>query len=409
MATTSGAGRSTWQLLTDRRFGPFILGKTLAFTGVWVHNIVAAVLAWQLTQSATWVAIVSVVQFVPQIVLAPVVGPMADRSSRGRLVAYGRVFCVAGSAGLAVWIWIAGYDGIDIAAVLITTFVVGVGFAVSGPAMQAMVSDLVEPEEVGRAVGLDSLPTMLGRAAGPAIGALLAASVGAAAALAVAAAGHLAFGVIAAFLSRHELGREVSAEGGRFRDGLAYIRRNPVVIFLLLGVTAVGIGADPVVTLAPAIADGLGGTDALVGYLGSAFGIGAVIGSGVSTMIGGGVRQASGPVAGLSVLGIGLATVPLMDSAWGVCACFLVAGIGFTVALAGCTAMLHKVVPASMRGRVMSLWLIAFMGARPIASVINGVLADAFGTGAALVVLGLVVAATGALCLPVVLRRASGG
>lgn len=407
MTTHPAAGRSSWQLLADRRFGSFILGKTLAFVGVWIHNVVAAVLAWQITSSATWVAVVSVVQFLPQVLLAPIVGPMADRSSRGRLVAYGRVFCFSGSAGLALWVGIAGAEGAGILGLLVTTLVVGIGFAVSGPAMQAMVSDLVEPEEVGRAVGLDSLPTMLGRAVGPAIGALLAAFVGPVAALATAAGGHIAFGLIAMALARGEARWETVEDGGRFRAGLAYIRRNPVVILLLLGVTAVGIGADPVVTLAPALADDHGAGDEFVGYFGSAFGVGAVVGSFVSTSLSGGRAAPLAPVAGLVVLGAGLATIPLMPSAWAVCACFLMGGIGFTLALSGSTAGLHRVVPASMRGRVMSLWLIAFMGTRPLAAVINGVLADAFGTGVALVVMGGFVAATAVLCLPSVLRRAA--
>ncbi|WP_338748791.1 MFS transporter [Janibacter alittae] len=406
MPTAPRAGRSTWQLLTDRRFGSFILGKTLAFVGVWIHNVVAAVLAWQITSSATWVAVVSVVQFLPQVLLAPVVGPMTDRANQGRMVAAGRAFCFSGSAGLGLWVLAAGVDGLGLPVLLVATCVVGVGFAVSGPAMQAMIPDLVEPDELGRAVGIDSLPTMLGRAAGPAIGALLAAFVGSGAALVTAAGGHLAFGLIAMSLARGEVPR-ARVEGGGFLDGLSYIRRNPVVILLLLGVTAVGMGADPVVTLAPAMADGHGVGEEFVGYFGSAFGVGAVLGSLVATTANSGRHAPIAPVLGLLVLGGGLASIPLMSTAWTVCACFLVAGVGFTMALSGCTTRLHQVVPPSMRGRVMSLWLIAFMGTRPLAAMVNGLLADAFGTGAALVVMGAYVATTAGLCLPGVLQRAT--
>lgn len=372
---------------------------------MWVHNIVAAVLAFQITQSVTMVATVSVVQFVPQILLAPLVGPLADRSSRGRLVGYGRVFCIVGSVGLAVRLWITGVADVGIAAVLVTTAVVGIGFAVSGPAMQAMVPDLVEAEEVGRAVALDSLPTMLGRAAGPALGGLLVVVAGPAPALLVAAGGHLVFGLIAILIARGDGPVRPSGDGGGFRDGLAYVRRNPAVTVLLLGVAAVGMGADPVVTLAPAFAQDLGESDALVGYLGSAFGVGAVVGSVLTALVGGQVRRYA-PSAGLGVLASGLAAVALAGEAWLMCLCFLVAGLGFTVALAGCTALLHEVVPPGMRGRVMSLWLIAFMGTRPIAAILNGVLADAFGARWAIAVLSAGVAMTAAASLPRVLRRA---
>lgn len=351
------------------------------------------------------VALVSVAQFAPQILLAPVAGPLADRSSRGRLVSYGRVFCIAGSGALAVWVAITGVGALPIGAVLATSFVTGAGFAISGPAMQAMVPDLVEPHEVGRAVGIDSFPIMLGRAVGPALGGLMSAYAGPAIALGFATFGHIVFGVVALLIARNDAARSPAGEGGRFRDGLAYIKHHPVVAVLLLGVTAVGLGADPVVTLAPALAHDLGSTDALVGYIGSAFGVGALIGSAIATTIGPRTREWA-PSSGLLVLGLGLALAPAGGGAWSLCIGFLLAGIGFTVALSGCTTMLHQSVPVTMRGRIMSLWVIAFMGTRPVASVINGVLADSIGAGWAMVALGGFVVAVAALALPASLRRA---
>lgn len=405
--STATPPRSTWGLLADRRFGPFVVGKGLAFTGVWIHHIVTAVLAWQFTHSAVWVAAVSVVHFIPQVVLAPVIGPLSDRSSRGRLVAYGRLFCIAGTGGLGAWLWLMGEDRTGIAGVLIFSLIAGVGFSVSGPAMQAMVSDLVRPNEVGRAVAIDSVPTMFGRAAGPAIGALLAALLGSPAALGIAALGHVVFGVVAVLLARGDEATRAASADGSFRQGLAYIRRNPVVALLLLGVTAVGLGADPVVTLAPAIAHDMDAPEAFVGYIGSAFGVGALLGSAVSAVFNSGGRLPKAPVLGLSVLALGSLAVPLLQSPVAVCVAFFLAGIGFTIAFSGCTAMLHEVVPAAMRGRVMSLWLIAFMGSRPLASVLNGVVADTVGADWAMVMMAVIVGIAAVACLPAMLRRAT--
>nr|WP_255499627.1 MFS transporter [Aeromicrobium senzhongii] len=402
---TPTAPRSSWALLVDRRFGPFVVGKGMAFTGVWIHHIVTAVLAWQFTHSAIWVAAVSVVHFIPQVVLAPVIGPLSDRSSRGRLVAYGRVFCIAGTGGLGAWLWLMGEDRTGITGVLLFSLVAGIGFSVSGPAMQAMVSDLVRPNEVGRAVAIDSVPTMFGRAAGPAIGAVLATTLGAPAALGLAALGHVVFGVVAVVIARNDAPTRAASAGGSFRDGLAYIRRNPVVALLLIGVTAVGLGADPVVTLAPAIAHDMHAPEAFVGYIGSAFGVGALLGSAVSTIFNSGGRLQKAPTIGLSVLAAGSLAVPLLASPTAVCVAFFLAGIGFTVAFSGCTAMLHQVVPAEFRGRVMSLWLIAFMGSRPLASVLNGIVADTLGADWAMVMMAIIVGIAAVACLPVMLRR----
>lgn len=405
--STTPPPRSTWGLLADRRFGPFVLGKGLAFTGVWIHHIVTAVLAWQFTHSAVWVAAVSVVHFIPQVVLAPVIGPLSDRSSRGRLVAYGRLFCIAGTGGLGAWLWLMGEDRTGITGVLLFSLVAGIGFSVSGPAMQAMVSDLVRPNEVGRAVAIDSVPTMFGRAAGPAIGAVLATTLGSPAALGIAALGHVFFGVVAVLIARNDAPTRAATEGGGFREGLGYIRRNPVVALLLLGVTAVGLGADPVVTLAPAIAHEMHAPEAFVGYIGSAFGVGALLGSAVSAVFNNGGRLQKAPVLGLTGLALGSLAVPFLPSPTAVCVAFFLAGIGFTIAFSGCTAMLHQVVPAAMRGRVMSLWLIAFMGSRPLASVLNGVVADTLGADWAMVMMAVIVGIAAVLCLPAMLRRAT--
>lgn len=397
--------RSTWALLSDPRFGSFVVGKGAAFTGVWIHHVVTAVLAWQFTHSAIWVAAVSVVHFIPQVVLAPVIGPLSDRASRGMLVAYGRIFCVLGTGGLGAWLWLAGPEHTGIAGVLAFSLLAGIGFSVSGPAMQAMVPDLVRPNEVGRAVAIDSVPTMFARAAGPAIGALIMASFGAPLALGVAASGHVVFGVIAVVLARGDGATRAATAGGSFRAGLSYIRHNPVVALLLLGVTAVGLGADPVVTLAPAIAHDLGESEALVGYIGSAFGAGALVGSAVATVFNHGRRVRLAPVVGLAGLSLGSLAVPLVHEPVAVCVAFFLAGVGFTVAFSGCTAMLHQVVPAAMRGRVMSLWLIAFMGSRPLASVMNGIVADLVSAAWAMVMMAVVVALAAVACAPPMLRR----
>jgi MFS family permease len=177
---TTAPPRTSWQLLADPVFGPFFAGKALSTAGIWVHNIVAAILAWELSRSAFVVGLVSVAQFGPQLVFAPLSGAMADRGDRRRQLITGRLIAASGSGGLALWIALVGVDGLPGAwPVVATALVVGLGFVVGGPAMNALIPALVRPNELAAAVAVNSIPFTVARAAGPALGALLAATLSA--------------------------------------------------------------------------------------------------------------------------------------------------------------------------------------------------------------------------------------
>lgn len=401
---TAPGSRSTWRLLLDPRFGPFVAGKLIAFTGIWVHNVVASVLAWQMTGSASWVAAVSIAQFAPQLLLTPISGAIADRGRHAVQVVLGRVFCTLGSGGLAAVLWWRGGDGTPLWCVLVGSFVLGSGFAIGGPAMQAMVPALVRPGEIRQAVAIDGTPLMLSRAVGPGLGALLATTIGIPGALAISAGGHVVFGIVASCLARGETRSAPRSEGTRFRDGLRYLRSERRLVLLLVGVTAVGLGADPVVTLAPPLAEQWDGSTRLVGYLGTAFGIGAVIGSVAASVAVRLLPDATVPSLGLGALAVGLLGVAAAPSPVVACACFAVAGLGFTVALAGCTALVYALVQPAFLGRVMSVWLIGFMGSRPFAAAFNGFIADLAGVRWAVAATALFVIAAVGCCLPVFVR-----
>ena len=130
--------RGSYRLVFDPVFGPFFWGKVVSSSGIWIHNIVAAIVAFELTGSALVVGLVSAVQFAPQLVFAPLSGKMADRGNAARQIVLGRLLTGLGSGGLAAWIWLAGgIDGLPgVLPVLASSLVVGLGFVVGGPAMQ---------------------------------------------------------------------------------------------------------------------------------------------------------------------------------------------------------------------------------------------------------------------------------
>jgi MFS family permease len=399
-ATPEGAHeprpRSGWRLLGDRTFGPYFAGKLLSTIGVWVHNIAAAIVVWELTRSALLVGAVSVGQFVPQLLLTPWSGARADRGDRRRQIITGRFVTAAGSIGLVLWSSLIGLEGTaGAAAVIIAATVVGIGFAIGGPAMQALLPALVRPAELPTAIAVSSMPFTIARASGPAIGAVLVASVSESVAFSIAAATNLLFAAILWRLPIRKVERPRSRDS-RIRAGWRYVRSDVAMSALLLGVVTIGFGADPVITLTPSIAADLGADSSFVGVLASAFGVGA----GLAFVALGRVRTWLGlpllGTTGIVTMAIGMFALALAPSRPLAVAALLVAGAGMTFSLTSLTTLIQQQVPEDLRGRVMALWGVAFLGSRPIAAGLSGSLADATSATVALfVVVALLV--TGAV------------
>ncbi len=390
----AAAPRGSFRLLVDPVFGPFFLGKLLSTAGIWIHNIVAAILAYELSGSAFVVGLVSVLQFGPQLIFAPLSGAIADRGDRRRQVVLGRLIAAAGSGGLALWLALVGVDGLPGAwPVLAAALVVGIGFVVGGPAMNALIPSLVRKEELATAVALNSVPFTLARAGGPATGALVAASFGAATAFGIAAATNLLFAVL--LLGLRIRARAKLAEGSdtRVRAGLAYLREDRALALLLVGVAAIGVGADPVITLTPPLSARFGEGAELVGVFASSFGVGA----GLAFVVLSWLRRRLGlprlGVTGLGLLSVGIAAVGVSPTPRLAIAAFVVGGAGMTMALTSLSTQLQERVPDALRGRVMALWSVAFLGSRPLAAAANGAAADAWSPMVAFLGVALIVAA----------------
>lgn len=376
--------RGSLRLVADPLMGPFFLGKLVSTIGVWVHNIAAAIVVFQLTSSAALVGAVSVGQFLPQLILTPWSGARADRADRRRQLVTGRLIGATGSGGLVVWIPTVGLEGTTgAAAVIAAAVVVGIGWSLGGPAMQALVPSLVPRAELAAAVALNSLPPTIGRACGPALGALLVAWSGPTVAFAVAGATHLLFAVILVSLPLRDSRRRRPRDGS-ILAGLRYVRGDRAVAAVLVGGTAVGIGADPVVTLTPPLADSLGAGPGLVGALATAFGIGSL----ATFTVLGWIRARLGlprlATAGLLAFAAGLALVAVSPAAVPALICFGVAGSGMTCALTSLVTLLQQRSPENLRGRLMALWSVTFLGSRPLAAALDGVLADVASANVAL-------------------------
>ncbi|MFA9432049.1 MFS transporter [Egicoccus sp. AB-alg2] len=364
--------RRAGKLLLDRGFGPFFLGNLVSNSGTWFQNIAAVLLIHQLTGSATYVGLVSAMQFGMTLLWSPWAGTWADRVDRRWLMLFGQALGLTSAVSLAL----LARGPLSPVAILSLVALAGCGHAISSPAMQASIPNLVRPSEVAQAVALQSLTFNLARAVGPAAGAFVYARHGPSVSFAVNAASYGLFILLllGLRLRRHHALRTADRS---VLAGLRFVRQRPALVAALAGVGALGFVMDPVNTLTPSLAGLLGRGDEVVGIMVTTFGIGAVaVVPFISRLRGDRAPGTSGARA-LMVLAASQALLGLSPNLGIALVALLVGGAGFLFGVADLTAVIHARVNEHLKGRVMAIWGMAFLGSRPAAAVFHGSLADA--------------------------------
>lgn len=393
--------RAAFALIASRRFGPYFVGNALSAMGVWFHNLAAALLIFRETGSEFLLGLLAASQFLPTLLLVSVAGVVADRFDRQRVVLVSQLVAMSFAVAVAV---LAFADALPVWLVLVLSLGMGTATAFTAPASGALVPAMVEVRDLGSAVALNSMTYNLARALGPALAALVVSAVGLPAAFAVNAASYLALAIGVTLVSPP---RKVERRGGatRLRDTFALIRGEPRLGVYLVIVMIVGFASDPINTLAPAFAHELGRPDTYAGVLIGAFGAGAVLAALVMTGRVASSRRRLGVT--LSVLGVSVALFALAPTFELALLILVVAGFAYLSGNSGTTSRLQLEVADEHRGRIMALWAVAFLGLRPVASLLDGALASAFGVRTAGVVLALPALAAGiALLIPRVRIRA---
>ena len=363
--------RAAARLIASREFGPYFFGNALSASGGWFQNLAAAILVYRLTGSELLLGVLAFSQFIPVLLLAPWAGSAADRFDRRRLI----VLVQSVAAALAALVAVLAWAGLATAPVVIAISAgLGITAAFTVPAASALLASLVDRRDLPSAVGLNSMTYNIARAVGPALAGVTVATLGIPAAFALNAVSYLAL-VVGVAVSRPR--RLEPSAAVRFRDSLRLLRREPRLAALLGIVMLVGFASDPINTLAPAFAHAFGRPDTEAGFVIGVFGAGAVTAA----------FLLAGRVAGsrrrltttLTLLGAGVAAFALTPWLPLALALLFVGGFGYLASNTAATARLQLEVEEAQRGRIMALWGVAFLGLRPIASLVDGAIASAFG------------------------------
>lgn len=390
----------TFASMENPNYRKFFLGQAVSLVGTWMQSVAQAWLVLELTHSATWLGLAVALQFLPILVLGPYGGVVVDRVDKRRLL-IGTQLAAAVQALLLGLLTLS--HQVSLTWVLALSLALGLVNVLDNPARQAFVREMVTGPQVRNAVSLNSVLVNVARAVGPAIAGVLIASVGVASCFLVNAVSFAA--VIVAYLTMH-LAQLVPAEPvrrapGQLREGLRYVRHAPQLLVPLLMMALVGtLTYEFQVALPALVTDTFQGGARAYGLITAAMGVGAVIGGLASAS-----RSVTGiapMVASATVFGVTDLLAALAPTLWLAALALVAVGAASVWFLSTGNATLQMNSAPAMRGRVMALWAVAFLGSTPVGGPIIGWIAQhvgprwALGVGAAA---ALVAAAMGSAVL----------
>jgi MFS family permease len=365
--------------LRHRDFALVWTAALVSNVGSWMQIVAVGVLVTLDTGKAGWTGVVAAAAFLPQGLLSPVGGAMADRHDRRRWL----LLTTVGETAFAAALTVLAATG-NAAPVPVTLLVLGGGAmtAIGLPAYQAMLPDLVGRDDLLGAISLSSAQWNLGRVVGPALAAVAIAVGSYTWAFGINAASFGAV-IVALLLVRFRPGtrpREQGALLSRIASGARAAVAEPGCRTAIILIAVVALLASPFIALVPAMAIKLfhreaSGTAVLV----TAQGIGAVIGALALTPVAARVGRGRLLLADLVLLPVLLALYGSAPTFIVATAALLLVGAAYIGALAGLNTVVQLRAPEPLRGRVLSFFMLALGVIYPLGAIVQGTVADSIG------------------------------
>mgnify|MGYP000875305446 FL=1 len=382
----AGAG-DTFRSLRIRNFRLFFFGQLISQTGTWLTMVTLTLLVLDLTDSGVAIGLLTATMFGPVLVLGAWAGSLADRSDKHRLLIVAQTAAMVQSLILAAVVF-AGIESLPVIYGLAAMS--GVITSFDNPARRAFVVEMVPEAMMPNAVSLNSALMTGARVIGPAAGGLLVVTVGYGWAFLIDGLSYLAvlYGLLA--MDRSELRpAELVARGrGQVREGVRYVRRTPVLGVPLVMMAVIGTFAFNFSVTIPLLVTGpLHSGEGMFTVLFSVLSVGSIVGA-LWTARRTDVTNHQIVVAAVAFGGtmIALAAVPALWAAFPVAVLLGAASITF---MTTSTAIVQMRAAPELRGRVLALQSVVFLGSTPIGGPIVGWIADAFGARAAVLLGGV--------------------
>lgn len=371
------ATNDTFRSLRVRNFRLFFSGQMISQIGNWLTLIAQTLLVLKLTDSGIALGLLAAAQFGPVLVFGAFAGLIADRSDKRKLLLAVQVFAMAQSFALA---GLAFMDRPPVWAIYIIASFGGLATAFDNPARRSFVVELVPEAEITNAVSLNSALMTGSRVIGPALGGLLVATVGFGWAFLADGLTYLAVLAGLYLIDPTKVRKPpVATRGkGQVRDGLRYAMSVPELRVPLVMMAVVGTLAFNFSTVLPlfAVRD-LGGDDLTFSLLMSVVSVGSLVGAlAAARRKDVGVRTVSRSATAFGLSMLVLAIAPNQPIAFAV---GTVLGLTSITFMTTSTAIVQLRADPMMRGRVLALQAIVFLGSTPIGGPIVGVVCERFG------------------------------
>ncbi|MET0931890.1 MAG: MFS transporter, partial [Aeromicrobium sp.] len=357
--------------------------------GTWCQNLAAILLVYRLTESTMVVSLVTVAQFSAPVLLAPWAGLVADRYDRRHVLMATQLAGAVVSAGLAV---ATLTEHISATGALCTILLLGVCQAFQSPAQLSLTPLMTSADHRELGMSLNSSQFNLARAIGPIVANLIIVAWGIGEAFVFNTFTYFLYVIALRFVRPSRQERSVGRS--RLRDTLGVVRAEPLIVPMLLVGLVISGSTDVVATLGPALSIEVTGDDGATGYLISAFGAGAVL---TAFLLVPWLRRFPRRLAWTVVAqGVGVLVVAVAPGLTVAMIGFAVAGGAFLASSNRALTLVQGLVPAASLGRVMAIWILAFLGGRPLFALTEGLVDSVAGPRAAAAVVALTIFAAAA-------------
>ncbi|WP_432560572.1 MFS transporter [Granulicoccus sp. GXG6511] len=356
----------------------YFFGILTSNTGNWMGRTALAWLVLMILtdQDATALGAVTALMFLPSLLLSPVGGALADRFSKRRLMITTQSVMAVNTLALGLLI-VTGH--VALWHVAVCALIDGTASAVDAPARQAFVSELVPKEHLPNAIGLNSTSFNTARLLGPGIAGVLILLIGTGGVLLLNAVTYVGVIVALASLDRSALHRTERKPGqGGILVGLAYIRRRPYIVLILTIAAAMGLfGLNYQMTNVMMAGMEFGKGAGEFGLLGTVMAVGTLTAALLAA-------RRKRPRLLVIMVAMGVFVLSTLASAvaptyWLFALLLVPCGLSAITVMITCNSLLQLSTDAAFRGRVMSVYLLLFLGSTPLAAPAIGWIGDTMG------------------------------
>ena len=389
-----------FRALRHRNFRLFWSGAFLSNTGTWMQAVAQGWLVLQLSNSPLWLGIDGFMATAPGLFLTLAGGVFADLLDRRKLLIYTQA--VAGLAAIVLGVLVFTHV-VQVWMVLSLSFVTGCCMALASPSYMALVFDLVGREDLANAIALNSTQFQLARVLGPVFAGVGFKVFGLAGCF---LANGISFVFVVAAMMMVKIERPNAGENAPVRSmkqkgvfigdllaGFRYVAGRPRVFMLLLISAVTSLFGTPYIYMTPVFARdvfhlGETGLAVLMGMAGA----GALFGALFLAYLGDFRRKGWFVLGGILAFAVCLIFFSLSTNLWLSLFFLFALGFGIVCSVAVSNTLLQKLVTDEMRGRVMSMFMLSFIGAMPIGNLIAGATSHRFGVPKTLAAGGLIIA-----------------